>query len=293
MMAPAYSTLLLFLVTTLPTFTTAHLAAFAPGMYCRGGRNGGDSNSNLPVNPLYKLSRSDFWFQHDRGCDARPPPAGEFLNLPAGGSVTVQVANNQAFTALSYDGRLVTQWPDGRNHPANWAGEWDGKECLPGGGWMHAQNESMAQGSAFAIAYESDLSKIRIQDLTVFSVLAHTPWRLSSTYQVPAQLKACPAAGCTCAWLWVPKGCGQANMYMQGFKCKVTNVNTSIARPLAPAQPAKWCQSNQANCVKGAKQMIVFQSLADDNVIGVPRYETPVYNTACGFKNGAQTDIFQ
>ena len=37
---------------------------------------------------------------------------------------------------------------------------------------MHATNHSNAQGTAFAIAYESDLSKIQMEDLVVFSVLA-------------------------------------------------------------------------------------------------------------------------
>lgn len=36
---------------------------------------------------------------------------------------------------------------------------------------MHATNQSNAQGTAFAIAYESDLSKITMEDLVVFSVL--------------------------------------------------------------------------------------------------------------------------
>jgi hypothetical protein len=62
-------------------------------------------------------------------------------------------------------------WPDGAKHPADWHGEWDGSECLPGGGWMHATNQSNTQGTAFAIAYESDLSKIQMEDLVVFSVL--------------------------------------------------------------------------------------------------------------------------
>jgi hypothetical protein len=44
-------------------------------------------------------------------------------------------------------------------------------QCLPDGGWMHATNQSNAQGTAFAIAYESDLSKINMEDLVVFSVL--------------------------------------------------------------------------------------------------------------------------
>ncbi len=56
--------------------------------------------------------------------------------------------------------------------PRNWHGQWNGTECLPNGGWMHATNHSNAQGTAFAIAYESDLSKIQMEDLVVFSVLS-------------------------------------------------------------------------------------------------------------------------
>lgn len=41
-----------------------------------------------------------------------------------------------------------------------------------------------------------------------------TPWKRIATYEAPADLPACPSAGCTCAWLWVPNGCGQANMYV-------------------------------------------------------------------------------
>ena len=54
---------------------------------------------------------------------------------------------------------------------------------------MHATNQSNAQGSAFAIAYESDLSKIQMEDLVVFSVLkqsvsqvlANTEWQADQT----------------------------------------------------------------------------------------------------------------
>jgi len=151
---------------------SAHIAAFAPGMYCRGGLSGEkNQNNNRPIGPLYQLSKEDWWFQHDRGCDGAPPPPGEFLELPAGGHFTVEHAANQAFTTLSYKGEQTTRWPDGKQHPNNWHGQWDGAECLPGGGWMHATNRSNAQGTAFAIAYESDLSKIQMEDLVVFSVL--------------------------------------------------------------------------------------------------------------------------
>ena len=36
---------------------------------------------------------------------------------------------------------------------------------------MHVQNQSMAQGTAFAIAYKSNLTEIEMEDLVVFSVL--------------------------------------------------------------------------------------------------------------------------
>ena len=36
---------------------------------------------------------------------------------------------------------------------------------------MHTTNHSNAQGTALAIAHESDLSKITVKDLVVFSVL--------------------------------------------------------------------------------------------------------------------------
>ena len=50
---------------------------------------------------------------------------------------------------------------------------------MPEGGFMHATNQSNAQGTAFAIAYESDLTKIAMEDLVVFSVLPQYefPWR--------------------------------------------------------------------------------------------------------------------
>ena len=247
---------MLFLLPFFLPLASAHIAAFAKGMYCRNGLPGEKNfNSNLPVNPLYQLSKTDWWFQHDRGCDQAPPPAGEFLNIPSGGHFMVEHADNQAFTTLSYDGSEVSNWPDGGKHPADWHGDWDGAECLPGGGWMHATNESNAQGTAFAIAYKSDLSKISMEDLTVFSVLKHTPWNRLATYQVPAGMPPCPKGGCTCAHLWVPRGCGQPNMYMQGFKCKVTNAGT---KKIAKAQPPVWCANDQSKCRKGAKQMIVY-----------------------------------
>ena len=85
----------------LPVANT-HIAAFANGMYCQNGLPGeNNQNNNLPIEPLYQLPKGDWWFQHDRGCNKAPPPAGGILDIPAGGSFTVEHANNQAFTTLS------------------------------------------------------------------------------------------------------------------------------------------------------------------------------------------------
>ena len=196
---------------------SAHTAAWAPGMYCRGGAdsNVDDQNTNLAVNPLYDLKKEDWWFQHHRGCDAVPPKAGEFLKLPANGDFTVELAHNRAATTLSYDGEFVSDWPDGKEHPEDWNGWNNGGTpavCLEDGA-LHTYNESSAGGTAFAISYHSDLKDVTMENLVVFTTLYHTPWKRLATYKVP-DLPACPEGGCTCAWLWIPNGCGEPNMYV-------------------------------------------------------------------------------
>ncbi|OAP54840.1 hypothetical protein AYL99_11288 [Fonsecaea erecta] len=277
---------------TLAGVVQAHIAAFAKGMYCENGTDPSNPNfnSNAPVSPLYNLTQDQWWFQHDRGCDGVPPPPGVFLELPAGGSFDVDLANNQAFSNLSYGGSKTSEWPDGGSHPEDWNGGGVGEGCIQDGGYMHVQNQSMAQGTAFAIAYESDLAAITLEDLVVFTVLEHTPWKRAATYQVPAAMPECPEGGCTCAWLWVPKGCGQPNIYMQGFKCIVTGATSTT--PLAKAQAPVMCDTDPSKCVTGAKQMIVWNQLTGNNVV-TSGSQTPAYNTRNGFTPGPQDDIFE
>ncbi|KAF2643637.1 hypothetical protein P280DRAFT_466403 [Massarina eburnea CBS 473.64] len=280
------------LAAALASFASAHTAAWANGMYCRNGNSTDPShsepNTNLAVSPLYNLTKEDWWFQHDRGCDLAPPPTGEFLQLPANGNFTVELAHNRAFTTLSYDGKLTTAWPDGVQHPEDW-NSWhgEGSECLEDGA-LHAFNQSHAAGTAWAISYQSDIKKVNMENLVVFSVLQHTPWKRLATYQVP-NLPKCPEGGCTCAWLWVPDKCGQSNMYMQPYKCTVTSATSSV--PVAKAQPPVYCADDKSKCVKGAKQMIVYSQLTDNN-IDVTRPATPGYNEKCGWIAGPQRDIF-
>ncbi|PLB51504.1 hypothetical protein P170DRAFT_443704 [Aspergillus steynii IBT 23096] len=266
----------------------AHVAAWAKGMYCLDGTSGSeDQNTNTAVAPLYQLEKSDWWFQHERGCDAALPADGDMLALPANGSFTVELAHSRALTTLAYDGQFATDWPDGHDHPEKWKGAGDPAECIQDDGAMHTNNHTMAAGTAFAISYESDISKVTMENLAVFSVLEHSPWKRLATYEVP-DLPACPPDGCTCAWLWVPIGCGQPNMYMQGFKCNVTGSKSS--KKVGSAQPPIYCADDASKCAKGAKQMIAWNQKSGDNV-QAPDGSTPTYSESWGWQAGPQHDI--
>lgn len=152
----------------------AHTAGFARGMYCLNGNDTSkpNLNSNAPVTPLYQLSQKDWWFHHDNGCDQVPPEDGDILELPAGGSFTLELAHNQAQTSLSYDCKYCSDWPDGKEHPEDWHGAEDGSEgCIQNDGALHTQNETAAAGTAMAISYESNLSAVTMENLAVFTVL--------------------------------------------------------------------------------------------------------------------------
>ncbi|KAJ7242755.1 hypothetical protein B0H12DRAFT_843205 [Mycena haematopus] len=280
-----YSTSLIF------PFAAAHVAAWHKGMYCLNGTTPGfdDQNTNTIANPLFNLNKDDWWFHAVDHCDEFPPAEGDFLELPANGEFTVELAVNRAFTTLSYGGVNTGRYLDGQNYTQGLGGV----DCISSLN-IHTQNQSMAAGTAFAISYHSDLSDVTPENLVVFTTLYHTPWERLATYAVP-NLPACPADGCICAWGWVPNGCGEPNIYMQGFRCKVTGQPGEAA--LAPAVPPTWCQDSPANCTTGARQMIYWNQAEGNNIdvsgndeSGFPK--SPAYNSVLGFDEGAQHDIF-
>ncbi|KAI1098482.1 hypothetical protein F4804DRAFT_350328 [Jackrogersella minutella] len=267
----------------------AHVAAWVKGMYCLNGTTPGvdDQNTNTAVNPLFGKPKSEWWMQHDRGCDQFPPDDGDSLELPAGGSFTVELAHNRAQTTLSFNGQFTSEWPDGNQHPEDWHSPLPPSpdKCLDAnpdnlGGAMHTHNETDSAGSAFAISYNSDISKVTMDNLAVFTVLEHTPWKRLATYQVPADLPPCPDGGCYCA----------PNMYMQNLRCHVTG--STSTKTVAPAQAPVYCDGNGTPCVSGAKQMIAWNQ-ADGNNVEVASGLYPGYNAKMGWAPGAQNDIFQ
>ncbi|KAH7002652.1 hypothetical protein EDB80DRAFT_685806 [Ilyonectria destructans] len=88
---------------------SAHIASWNEGMYCKGGNDSSvdNPNTNLVVNPLYNLTKAEWWMQADRSCNLVPPPDGKYLKLPAGKSLITKLANNCTFTILSYNSTLI------------------------------------------------------------------------------------------------------------------------------------------------------------------------------------------
>ncbi|KAF6758275.1 hypothetical protein DFP72DRAFT_189986 [Ephemerocybe angulata] len=270
----------------------AHLAAWHEGMYCLNGNTGNqDLNSYDIVTPLYQLPFRDWWFHHVNRCDEFPPAEGKYIDLPAGGSFKIEIASNRAKTELSYGGRDTSEWPDGQSYPQ----DYHDAGCITSPN-MHAQDQSRAAGTAFAISYHSDLKDVTPENLVVFSVRYNTPWKRIIYYDVPSALPACPPDGCTCAWGWVPNGCGQPNMYHQAFKCRVSNAKSNVPVKV-PAQAPRWCEGNEGGCVGGSKQMIYWNQKEGNNVVVDGRdrrgdFKSPGYNMGMGFRDGAQNDIF-
>ncbi|KAF9256181.1 hypothetical protein L218DRAFT_975456 [Marasmius fiardii PR-910] len=265
----------------------AHVAAWAKGMYCLNGTRPGvdDQDNNAPVQPLFELSKSDWWMQGITKCVNFPPPAGTFLNLPANGEFTVELATNRAFTTLGWGGTRLTKFAGPINVPEDQFGK--SGQCITDPN-IHTINEQTAAGTVFAIAYKSDPLAVTPEELTVFTVKHNTVWYREVTYEVP-NLPACPQDGCVCA---VPSDtCGEPNMYMQPFKCTVTGASPS-AHAVASAKPPVYCEGNPSGCTAGAKQMVFYNQKEGNNVVYDSSKGNPYYNERMGFKEGRQTDIF-
>ncbi|KAJ3730266.1 hypothetical protein C8R42DRAFT_2944 [Lentinula raphanica] len=283
--------LLMALLVFLPAAVHAHIAPFTKGMWCLNGSTGNNFNSDDPVLPLYQLEFDQWWMHAVNGCDKRPPNPGDFLELPSGNSVVLELGSNQAFTTLSYGGRFTSDWPNGQEYPDNNSNP----SCITSPN-LHTQNQSMAAGTALAISYNSDITKVTPENLVVISVAYNTPFKRLATYDIPDGLPPCPEGGCICGWGWIPNGCGEPNMYFSGSRCQVTG-NTDKSKSLGVPRPPVWCEGNSTACVKGPKQML-FWHQASGNNIEVSGFDlsgeakSPAYNAKCGFADGAQNDIF-
>lgn len=172
------------------------------------------------------------------------------MQLPAGGTYHGQVACNKAFTRYG-------QNEDQRSQEY----ACDDDKANSGTGAMHTTdkmgdgNPKDVKGCGLAIAYESDVSKLKPEDFTVISVslsmiiecdliciygtllnlikIAYDcPWKKNVDFPIPADLPACPEGGCHCSWGWVHSmDGGSPQMYHLGYRCDVTGAIATRALP--------------------------------------------------------------
>lgn len=85
-------------------------------------------------------------------------------------------------------------------------------------------------------------------------------------------------------------------MYMVPYRCKVIPGSTP-PKKLGIPQPPVWCEDDQSKCVKGPKQIMIWNQAEGNNIYvegfdlrGLPK--SPAYNFRCGFPPGACARIW-
>ncbi|KAI0709939.1 hypothetical protein C8Q76DRAFT_85190 [Earliella scabrosa] len=267
----------------------AHASIWHPSMY---GFNVTDNTfpyDNRPVTPLMHMTFDQWWFH---GHLDYPPNPGDIFDLPAGKPATAEIACHKGHTSYWASSEGHTDLQQGDNPcPAD-----DG--TFPTGA-MHTTGIDDVKGCALAIAYESDATKIKPEDFTVFSINQTCVWHRFTDFHVPDRMPPCPEGGCHCAFFWIHSiDSGGEQNYMNGFKCNVTGSTSDVA--LAKPQVPRRCGEDPdygkpdaapGNCTYGAKQPFYWFQ-AERNNMFEGEYAPPFYTDLYNFKDGAQNDIF-
>lgn len=243
------------------------------------------SYDNRPVVPLMDMTFDQWWWH---GHLSYPPNDGDFLELPAGGTLHSEIACDKGATSM------FASSPGGDIQ--------DGNNPCPGSPTtaFHANNEADVRGCALAITYQSDASSVKPEDFVVFTTNQTCVWNRFTDFQVPADLPACPDEGCICSFNWIhAPDSGSEQIFMNAYRCKVTGSSSSkklatprLARRCGPTLDAEKVTVAPWNCTYGAKQAIYWLQ-KDGNTFFEASHDPPYYNEFYGFTNGAQKDIFQ
>ncbi|KAI0264500.1 hypothetical protein BC834DRAFT_970824 [Gloeopeniophorella convolvens] len=240
-----------------------------------------------PQDPLINLPFNQWWF---RGHLNYPPHPNDIMQLPVGGKVETEIACAKGVTSwwASAPGGDIRD-PSNPDYPC------PGQPTTQ----FHTNGINDLGGCALAVAYESDATKVKPEDLVVFSVNQTCVWTLHTDFHVPAQMPKCPNDKCTCAWFWQHKAdSGAEQMYMTGFQCNMQGATstTPLPRPKVPtrcgADPDNNVPANPANCTLGAKQPFYWYQ-AEGNNMHEGTYTPPLYTNLYHFLDGAQKDIFE
>ncbi|CDZ98532.1 beta-1,6-N-acetylglucosaminyltransferase, contains WSC domain [Phaffia rhodozyma] len=275
----------------LAPMASAHISFWHPAMYgfCDGGNGKSDYciNTSNPVTPLAQLSfggtKGQGWWYH--GNLDQPPADGEFIELPVGGSITMELACNKAQTQwqpndgvtiplLACDSPAVLHNADAILSPT-------------GPPTYHTR------GCALAIAYESDQYKTQPEDFVIISTNRTCPFWHFTDFQIPSDLPACPEGGCNAFWLWIHEagdyGGQSYQMYLSPFRAKVTGATNTA--PLPSPRVSRKCVGAPEYCVKGPKQPHYWSQLERNNIYQNSN-DPPYYNEDYGMMDGAQTDLY-
>ncbi|CAK9783953.1 hypothetical protein CC85DRAFT_11841 [Cutaneotrichosporon oleaginosum] len=308
----------------LATLANAHNSPHHPAMFGfdypkqsewpYGGESGANppgcvwdsARAKWPIREDERRSES-FWLSN--GLRDYPPPAGVFLEVESGGSLTLDLNENRAYTRW--------RWPESRNPNAKWAGQTEGTLHTVNN-FDQPANITLFGGTALAIAYTSDEKAVRGADLTVISTDWASPWLALASYPLPSGLPPCPPGGCLCTWNWLhtagnerhnpnpgagrPKGEGYGDeLYNNLFRCLVTgasNPNNIVPKGAVPTQCDGEGETggSRSNCTTGPKTPIIAW-MADGNNVFPPKdkharakWRKPSYTWRYGFSDGAQQD---
>lgn len=271
------------------------MSPFTESMYGVGGTRVGRDwlySAGDPILPLGPdiVSQNDWWFRGP-AFRALAPPAGAVTALPAGGSITIEIACHVAWTSFgwrtSVPGSKLDACPDGGN-----AGMYHSNEDPT----SDVVDLSLLSGCALAIADVDDIEKTTMDNLVIFSVQSQCVLTKETTFDVPAMMPACTGKKCICGWFWLANT-GASNFYMTAFDCNVTSVNPAATALAAPVDPI-FCMPGDTSCVpaSGAKRpLYAYNSPTNCEWTGDPALfnaNRPGYHASYSFKDGAQNDIF-
>ncbi|KAL7272399.1 hypothetical protein RUND412_004794 [Rhizina undulata] len=271
---PVFRNLAILLPVVLSQLSTshAHLSIWTTAMF---GLDPTNKNTDNASQPLQDYPFSTWWWH---GNLDNAPEDGAVFELPANGTVQVEISSNKGQTSLGFGLK---------ENPTEAPNPW-----LNGNSWgnMHAPTRQDVAGSALAIAYKSSQYDVKPEDFVIFSVVHDSPSRQLETFAVP-DLPPCPNDKCMCSWFWIHKSIGGTDqMYMVPFVCIVTNAThtRSLGKPAAPVN----CEGDEGKCIKGARSPMYWKNLEGNNMFE-PEHYAPTYSSGYGFPDGAQTDIFE
>ncbi|GAA5979369.1 hypothetical protein JCM11641_005015 [Rhodosporidiobolus odoratus] len=234
-----------------------------------------------PVDPIGPdLKTQEEWWFRGPGYMALPPQDSAVMDLPAGGSVDIEIACHLAWT--SYGTRTTDPNEELSACPNNYGAYHSGDPAGPIVG-------NLISGCALGIADVDDITDVTMDNLVIFSVQQKCVKQRVTTFEIPDQMPPCSGSKCVCSWMWLANN-GTANFYMTAFDCSVSG-SPSGAKAIGAPQDPVYCGDDKSKCTKGAKRPLYAYN-TPTNVPGVDNSNRPGYHDTWSFSDGAQTDIF-